>query len=71
MISKTVEEKTALRREVIAEVLRKQEEKGVVNPLDISKADLEQTKTSVRNLTEKFIKTGQAEEISRDFLEKD
>lgn len=71
MISKAVEEKTALRREVIAEVLRKQEEKGVINPLGISKADLERTKASVRNLTEQFIQTRQAEEVSRDFLEKD
>lgn len=71
MISKAVEEKTALRREVIAEVLRKQEEKGVINPLGISKADLERTKASVRNLTTRLMQTGQTEETLRDFLEKD
>lgn len=65
------EEKTALRREVISEVLRKQEEKGVINPLGISKADLENTKTSVRNLTIQLMQTEQAEETLRDFLEKD
>ena len=64
-------EKTALRREVISEVLRKQEEKGVINPLGISKADLENTKTSVRNLTIQLMQTEQAEETLRDFLEKD
>lgn len=71
MISKAVEEKIALRREVIAEVLRKQEEKGLSNPLGISKADLENTKASIRNLTTQLIQTGQAEETLRDFLEKD
>ena len=78
MISKAIEdvhaskeEKLALRREVIAEVLRKQEEKGLSNPLGISKADLENTKASIRNLTTQLIQTGQAEETLRDFLEKD
>ena len=78
MISKAIEdahaskeEKIALRREVIAEVLRKQEEKGLSNPLGISKADLENTKASIRNLTTQLIQTGQAEETLRDFLEKD
>lgn len=78
MISKAIEdahaskeEKIALRREVIAEVLRKQEEKGLSNPLGISKADLENTKASIRNLTTQLIQTGQAAETLRDFLEKD
>ena len=78
MISKAIEdahaskeEKIALRREVIAEVLRKQEEKGLSNPLGISKADLENTKASIRNLTIQLMQTEQAEETLRDFLEKD
>ena len=35
------------------------------------KADLENTKASIRNLTTQLMQTGQAEETLRDFLEKD
>ena len=52
-------------------MLRKQEEKGLSNPLGISKADLENTKASIRNLTIQLMQTEQAEETLRDFLEKD